>query len=183
MKEIFGVNFHVMVRGDWCYDLCTRPVLVRAAFLLSNNQRECDDNRFPSRNTIPWRLLHRSNVWNTQNRIREIGQSEKKNIYIWNFNHLYAIFRLFKLTLVSKMTLIRLIFPYFEKISWILSSVVLAASPNTPRHFDFGGGGARARRSSLRFCRSSLLDALESRRRFRRLLKWKEKKMNSIKFN
>lgn len=47
---------------------------------------------------------------------------------------------------------------------------MLGLSPNTPRHFDFGGGCTRARRS----CRSSLLDALETRRRFERLLNEKD---------
>lgn len=43
-------------------------------------------------------------------------------------------------TFVSKITLIRLIFPYLEKMSWILSSDVLALKPNTPRHLLCAGG-------------------------------------------
>lgn len=53
---------------------------------------------------------------------------------------------------------------------------MLGLSPNTPRHFDFGGGCTRARRS----CGSSLLDALETRRRFERL---SDERDDSIKFN
>lgn len=53
---------------------------------------------------------------------------------------------------------------------------MLGLSPKTPRHFDFGGGCTRARRS----CRSSLLDALETRRRFERLSNERD---DSIKLN
>lgn len=48
--------------------------------------------------------------------------------------------KFWKLTFVSKITLILLIRPYLEKIVCILSSVVFALNPKTPRHFDCGGG-------------------------------------------
>lgn len=70
-------NFDVlMILGEYC-DLYTGRVLAHEVLSLLNNQHECADNQFPFPSMTLLRPWHLGDVYNIQNRIHEIVQSEK----------------------------------------------------------------------------------------------------------